>query len=728
MTQRPRSGRLRTAGLAAALCVAVALVEAAQEATPVRRAPVVADLIEATEVVTGKGALAHFSPSGDQFVIVTRKGNPETNTNDFTLLLFKTDDVFRSPVAKPLLTLSSASNTPAIGEVRWTDDRHVLFVGAQGNEPSCLYSLDVGSRKTRRTSNQAGSIVAFDRASRRSVLAFLARSSGQRLLSAAERAQGFVIANEHPADLLADRWQGPDKLFVQRLGTDQAPEIDVHGRLVPNVFVSPDGEHVVVQEEIAAVSQQWSVYKLPAGVPVRRYLLVEVGSGRVLPLLDAPTLPWEPGVAWSAGGESVIVPATFLPLSSDVDDRAAASGAFSVEVHLGTGTVTRIAQGASDLLQWNPSTQELLLRPRSDSGGDGGQPRAYRKRGSAWEPVPSEEQGAAVSAGSGRPRLVIAAEQDLSSPVRLIATDERTKRRAILADLNPQFKHLAFGKVEEITWTGTDGRGAKGGLYFPPDYVGGQRYPLVIQTHGWDSHKFWMDGPSTAGFAAQVLAGRGFVVAQADLDVTALGGPSEGPTAMASYQGLIDHLDERGLIDRSRVGLLGWSRTGYHVRYFLTFSQYPAAAAVIADGMDASYLQYLSWLTTSSDAGGTYERLNGSAPFVDGPERWGSNATGFNLRRVHTPVQLLALRHYSLLNNWEWFAGLRRLGKPVEMIWIPDAEHSPARPSERLTAQGGTVDWFCFWLQGVKDSDTSKAQQYQRWEDLRKMQLSEADR
>jgi dipeptidyl aminopeptidase/acylaminoacyl peptidase len=30
---------------------------------------------------------------------------------------------------------------------------------------------------------------------------------------------------------------------------------------------------------------------------------------------------------------------------------------------------------------------------------------------------------------------------------------------------------------------------------------------------------------------------------------------------MASYEGLIDYLDDLGVIDRSRVGIIGFSRT-----------------------------------------------------------------------------------------------------------------------------------------------------------------------
>lgn len=124
--------KLRTPVLVAALCVVVALIGAAQETTPGGHAPVVAHLIETTVVETSKGEIVHFSPDGKQFVIVTRRGNLATNTNDYTLLLFRSDEVFRFPVAERLLTFASGSNMPAIGEVRWTDDSHILFCRSAG--------------------------------------------------------------------------------------------------------------------------------------------------------------------------------------------------------------------------------------------------------------------------------------------------------------------------------------------------------------------------------------------------------------------------------------------------------------------------------------------------------------------------------------------------------------------------------------------------------------------
>jgi hypothetical protein len=44
------------------------------------------------------------------------------------------------------------------------------------------------------------------------------------------------------------------------------------------------------------------------------------------------------------------------------------------------------------------------------------------------------------------------------------------------------------------------------------------------------------------------------------------------------------------------------------------------------------------------------------------------------------------------------------------------------KPSERIISQGGTVDWFRFWLKDEEDPDPAEAEQYKRWRELRKMQ------
>ncbi len=46
---------------------------------------------------------------------------------------------------------------------------------------------------------------------------------------------------------------------------------------------------------------------------------------------------------------------------------------------------------------------------------------------------------------------------------------------------------------------------------------------------------------------------------------------------------------------------------------------------------------------------------------------------------------------------------------------------SRLKPGDRAS-QGGSVDWFRFWLQDYEDPDPAKKEQYVRWRELRKLQ------
>src|SRR5882672_10356722 len=103
-----------------------------------------------------------------------------------------------------------------------------------------------------------------------------------------------------------------------------------------------------------------------------------------------------------------------------------------------------------------------------------------------------------------------------------------------------------------------------------------------------------MDGLNdwASAFAARPLAAAGFVVLQAAM--YADDSVEEGPHAMAEYEGAIDYLDARGLVDRNLVGITGFSRTFYEVGYALVHSKYYFAAANLVEGIDAGYFQFLA--------------------------------------------------------------------------------------------------------------------------------------
>jgi dipeptidyl aminopeptidase/acylaminoacyl peptidase len=346
---------------------------------------------------------------------------------------------------------------------------------------------------------------------------------------------------------------------------------------------------------------------------------------------------------------------------------------------------------------------------------------AFKKVDGKWEEV-------AKTAYSRPPRGVrIELREDPNTPPALYAVDSANNFQRLIRDLNPELRtKVSLGHVESVHWMGSDGKPWTGMAYYPVHYESGRSYPLVIQTHGYLSRRFSLDGSYTTVFAAQALANR-------DVAVLQIGGPDEGiddilatpkeaDVFVAGCEGAIKFFVAAGLVDPGKVGIIGFSRTGWLVEYVLTHSRTRLAAAEVADNIDGSYLQYV---LAPNDGRVFAEKGNGGRPFGDGIATWGRRSPGFNADQVHVPLrmELDSGPIDQILGAWEMFSNLRYLRKPVELFVIPDIQHGfhvLQNPAQRLASQGGTVDWFSFWLKGEEDPDPRKAAQYVRWREFRK--------
>ncbi len=134
------------------------------------------------------------------------------------------------------------------------------------------------------------------------------------------------------------------------------------------------------------------------------------------------------------------------------------------------------------------------------------------------------------------------------------------------------------------------------------------------------------------------------------------------------------------------------------------------------------YFQYL----TSVDFPGDFllDQANeiGAPPFGEGLQQWIKRSPGFNLEKVNTPLMVVGEGRSSLFSMLQPYCGLRALRKPTELVLLNTDEHVLTNPAVRMASQGGSLDWFRFWLKGEEDPDPAKADQYKRWRELRKMQ------
>jgi dipeptidyl aminopeptidase/acylaminoacyl peptidase len=178
----------------------------------------------------------------------------------------------------------------------------------------------------------------------------------------------------------------------------------------------------------------------------------------------------------------------------------------------------------------------------------------------------------------------------------------------ILTDLNPQLRQVRFSDVRTVGWKTAEGLEVRGLLFMPLGYIPGHRYPLVIQTKG-DQGWFTCDSGFNhdPAFAPQPIASAGIMYLvrtttpgfnfQDELGAAPKGYP--GMLGLAAQQmdiwdSAVMELGDRGLIDPGKVGIIGFSATGFYVEFALAHSRVAYAAATAADNAHYSLSEY--WL------------------------------------------------------------------------------------------------------------------------------------
>lgn len=226
--------------------------------------------------------------------------------------------------------------------------------------------------------------------------------------------------------------------------------------------------------------------------------------------------------------------------------------------------------------------------------------------------------------------------------------------------------------------------------------------------------------------AGRPLAAAGFVVLQVEDNHEEYETTNEASIHVNGYVAAIDQLAETGMVDLNRVGIVGFSRTCWYVEQALLAFPERFAAAVMADGVDQSYLQYMELAPERPMQ--EAERYNGGKPVGKGLDTWIKSAPGFRLAELTTPLRLQAITPLGLLSEWEIYAALRIQEKPVDMVYFPLGQHVLQNPAELEASEQGDVDWFRYWLKGEEDQRPSKRAQYQRWGELREKQSQSIQR
>jgi dipeptidyl aminopeptidase/acylaminoacyl peptidase len=344
--------------------------------------------------------------------------------------------------------------------------------------------------------------------------------------------------------------------------------------------------------------------------------------------------------------------------------------------------------------------------------------------------------------------VIVGSYEASAIPPRLFIF-ERATGMVKSANLNPQLNHATLAPIDAVDWVTSDGMQVRGLLLKPVGYVQGTRYPLVIQTKG-NNGSFLCDSGTDhdPAFSPQPIANNGMMYLirtfpptynpedeEARFSKEYPGRIGEAVYEMGIWESAIESLDKKGLIDPTKVGIMGFSRSGWQVEFDLAQSKVRYAAATAADNIQYSFGEYsLSSLRWDSSA---EEDMYGGSPFGKSLAAWLAYSVSFNLPKFHTPL-LMETNGYGVHDDapgripfhiafaTEVFAGLNKLKKPVEWYYYPNEEHQPDHPRARLASLERNLDWYLFWLRDYEDPDPVKREQYDRWRHLRELQREDS--
>lgn len=319
----------------------------------------------------------------------------------------------------------------------------------------------------------------------------------------------------------------------------------------------------------------------------------------------------------------------------------------------------------------------------------------------------------------GVPRISLSVEESLNQQPVLVALDNETGASRVVFDPNPQLAEVELLPVETFTWEDQHGREIRGGLLKPAHFDSTKRYPLVIQTHGFEPDRFFRVGYSETANAGRALASRGIVVLQVqEPDAWEETPINLDKAGLDVYVAAIDALASAGIIDPEKVGISGYSLTGLTVASSISRAPDRFAAAVIANADPLTLSAYYSYVDSPLQ-GLTEDLFVGEPPIGDGIEQWRQKSPSFSTDSIDAAVLVSAADPFHLLSLWDFYAALRYQGKPVELQFIRSGAHNLTQPLHRVAHQELIVDWFDFWLNGNENSESIEMVQFRKWRAMR---------
>ncbi|MGH0431993.1 S9 family peptidase [Bacillus hominis] len=282
-----------------------------------------------------------------------------------------------------------------------------------------------------------------------------------------------------------------------------------------------------------------------------------------------------------------------------------------------------------------------------------------------------------------------------------------------ITNKNSFFEGKLKSNRQIISWKSSDGLEIEGVLSTPVEFDANKKYPLLVVIHGgpaWASFPIFSDCFNEK-YPIEQFIEKGFIVLEPNYRGSS-GYGNEFLKANYRKQGIADYDDvisgvdklvDQGIVDKDRVGVMGWSNGGYISAFCSTFSSRFKAISV-GGGITNWSTHYVH-----TDIPYFIRMHLGNTPWND-PEIYTKTSPMTYIKSACTPTLIQHGEKDARIptsNAYELYQGLRDMEVDTELIIFKGMAYSSDQPGVHMAIMKQNLMWFSHYILGESMEDFS---------------------
>jgi dipeptidyl aminopeptidase/acylaminoacyl peptidase len=270
---------------------------------------------------------------------------------------------------------------------------------------------------------------------------------------------------------------------------------------------------------------------------------------------------------------------------------------------------------------------------------------------------------------------------------------------------NPFQKDFGWGRAELVSYRTVAGLDLQGVLLYPANYDASKKYPMLVYPYERLSQTLHQYIPPTerSYYNTNVWTANGYFVLRPDI---VFRGRDPGISVLEALEPAVRGVVARGLVDSTKVGLVGHSWGGYHATFVPTRTNMFAAS--VAGAPITNFLSFAGAVHWTPGIAEFDHWETGQArmdvPFWEDMDAYLRNSPAAKVHELETPM-LMMFGDADGTVDWhqgiEFYNFARRAGRDdFVMLVYPGEDHGLRKKENQIDYHRRILQWFGHWLKG----------------------------